>query len=130
VVPVPSFPSVPPASSEWSAFSRPSPSQAPTPPAPDPEPGKPGPAVAESAAVKDEKPRPPDSTVEATRPVTAKDDAEKPVDGEIVHVLVGTRRYHRPECSLVSDDSADIETMTKTEAEEAGLTPCSACAER
>ncbi|GAA0413537.1 hypothetical protein Acor_10850 [Acrocarpospora corrugata] len=164
--PVPVVPTLPPASSEWSAFSRPTatPTQVPTPPAPDPEPAKPEPVVAESAAVKEKekpepagRPEPADATVEATRPVPANDESrdrgssrdesrndsrsdggsdakadsgETAGDDDVVHVLVGTRRYHRADCSLVGDDGTGIETMTKAEAEAAGLTQCSACADR
>ncbi|MBO3745430.1 hypothetical protein J5X84_05060 [Streptosporangiaceae bacterium NEAU-GS5] len=46
----------------------------------------------------------------------------------MVRVLVGTRRYHGPNCPLLSaTDDSDIEVMTQTAAEEAGLTHCSVC---
>ncbi|GIH23179.1 hypothetical protein Aph01nite_14890 [Acrocarpospora phusangensis] len=132
--PLPPVPSVPPASSEWSAFSRPTvtPAQAPTPSAPDPEPAKPEPVAAESATVKEEKPEtiPDDATVHAPRPAKDEDGEEGRDEGDLVHVLVGTRRFHHAECSLVGDEESDIETMTKAEAEAAGLTQCSACSDK
>lgn len=51
--------------------------------------------------------------------------------GSEVTVLVGTRRFHDPKCPLISGaDVADVETMAKAEAEEAGLTHCSVCQEK
>lgn len=50
-------------------------------------------------------------------------------DGETqVRVMVGTRRYHSDACPLISGmGDAGIEVMTRAEAEDAGLTPCSVC---
>jgi hypothetical protein len=46
----------------------------------------------------------------------------------MVRILVGTRRYHGPDCPLLSaTDDSDIEVMTQAAAEEAGLTHCSVC---
>ncbi|MFC6077241.1 hypothetical protein [Microbispora bryophytorum] len=57
------------------------------------------------------------------------DAAEPSADGDArVRVMVGTRRYHEAGCPLISGmGESGIETMTRAEADEAGLTPCSVC---
>ncbi|WP_147942188.1 hypothetical protein [Microbispora sp. CSR-4] len=59
----------------------------------------------------------------------AADAAEPSADGDVpVRVMIGTRRYHKGECPLISGmGDSGVETMTRAEADEAGLTPCSVC---
>jgi hypothetical protein len=46
----------------------------------------------------------------------------------MVKVILGTRRYHSPDCPLISGiDDGGIEIMSKSEARAAGLTNCSVC---
>ncbi|WP_424534624.1 hypothetical protein ACOZ38_30820 [Sphaerisporangium viridialbum] len=62
-----------------------------------------------------DKPRKSDSTVEVMRP-------------GIVKVIPGTRRYHSSACPLIKgSDPGTLETMSKADAEAAGLTHCSVC---
>ncbi|SFJ10975.1 hypothetical protein SAMN05216275_106284 [Streptosporangium canum] len=51
-----------------------------------------------------------------------------PGDSGTVKVIVGTRRFHSSACPLIKGtDGSGIETMTRAEAEEAGLSSCSVC---
>ncbi|MGI5159569.1 hypothetical protein [Microbispora sp. CA-102843] len=60
------------------------------------------------------------STSDAVEPSTGGDTR--------VRVMVGTRRYHAADCPLINGmGDSGIETMTRAEADEAGLTPCSVC---
>ncbi len=70
----------------------------------------------------------PGSETGEDRTATA-DAAESSADGDTrVRVMVGTRRYHEAGCPLISGmGDSGIETMTRAEADEAGLTPCSVC---
>ncbi|MEU6413882.1 hypothetical protein [Microbispora sp. NPDC046933] len=65
----------------------------------------------------------------ATRDDRTADAAESFAGGDTpVRVMVGTRRYHTGDCPLISGmGDSGIETMTRAEADEAGLTPCSVC---
>ncbi|WP_214108218.1 hypothetical protein [Acrocarpospora catenulata] len=132
-VPPASSPVIPPATSEWTAFQRPKPAVQ------EPQ-DKPEPPVEPAAQ---DGPAPADPTVEANRPATAPatdSDAdpgeettvaiEQPEKGGTVKVIVGTRRFHDSSCPLIeAADDSGIETMTRTEAEQAGLTHCTACGE-
>ncbi|MEU7885253.1 hypothetical protein AB0B54_07100 [Microbispora bryophytorum] len=55
--------------------------------------------------------------------------AQPSADGDaLVRVMIGTRRYHEAGCPLISGmGDSGIETMTRAEADEANLTPCSVC---
>ncbi|MEU7985452.1 hypothetical protein AB0B56_11365 [Streptosporangium canum] len=54
--------------------------------------------------------------------------APGPGDSGTVKVIVGTRRFHSSACPLIKGtDGSGIETMTRAEAEEAGLSSCSVC---
>ena len=47
-----------------------------------------------------------------------------------VRILSGTKRYHRPDCPLIEDitaDADDLETLSPAEAKERGCTPCLVC---
>ncbi|GGO12162.1 hypothetical protein [Microbispora bryophytorum] len=57
------------------------------------------------------------------------DAAQPSADGDaLVRVMIGTRRYHEAGCPLISGmGDSGIETMTRAEADEANLTPCSVC---
>jgi len=58
----------------------------------------------------------------------AEADADQSPMGGAVTVVPGVPRYHRRGCILIrflGDD--DLETMTRREAEAAGLVPCKAC---
>ncbi|WP_433255628.1 hypothetical protein ACQPYK_15170 [Streptosporangium sp. CA-135522] len=49
-------------------------------------------------------------------------------DSGTVKVIVGTRRFHSSACPLIKGtDGSGIETMSRSEAEEAGLSSCSVC---
>ncbi|WP_329424508.1 hypothetical protein OG339_29340 [Streptosporangium sp. NBC_01495] len=55
---------------------------------------------------------------------------ERGADGETVTVIVGTRRFHDSDCPLVKGASvggSGIETMSRAEAEQAGLSNCPIC---
>ncbi|MGS2640433.1 hypothetical protein [Streptosporangium sp. G12] len=55
---------------------------------------------------------------------------EREADGETVTVIVGTRRFHDSDCPLVKGASiggSGIETMSRAEAEKAGLSNCPIC---
>ncbi|WP_406316942.1 hypothetical protein OHA77_07045 [Streptosporangium sp. NBC_01639] len=55
-------------------------------------------------------------------------DGPKPGSPETVKVIVGTRRFHSSACPLIrGTDDDGIETMSRAEAEESGLTGCSVC---
>ncbi|MER5321356.1 hypothetical protein [Streptosporangium roseum] len=58
-----------------------------------------------------------------------KDSPEPGLGGSgTVKVIVGTRRFHSSACPLIKGtDGSGIETMTRAEAEEAGLSSCSVC---
>ncbi|WP_344951862.1 hypothetical protein [Sphaerisporangium flaviroseum] len=46
----------------------------------------------------------------------------------IVKVIPGTRRFHSSVCPLIKgSDPGSLETMSRTDAEAAGLTHCSVC---
>lgn len=47
-------------------------------------------------------------------------------DVEIVRVIAGRKRFHKPGCSSLADRQS--EELTREEAEEEGFTPCSLCA--
>ncbi|MFG1944540.1 hypothetical protein [Nonomuraea sp. NPDC048826] len=80
-------------------------------------PGEPGGSEDADATKRqpDEQPARPEGDAEARRSTTVK-------------VIVGTRRYHSTDCPLVrgAGDSG-VETMTRHQAETAGLTACSVC---
>lgn len=47
-----------------------------------------------------------------------------------VHILSGTKRYHRSDCALIediADDADDLESMSREAARERGCTPCLVC---
>lgn len=55
-------------------------------------------------------------------------DGPKPGSPETVKVIVGTRRFHSSACPLIrGTDDDGIETMSRAEAEESGLTGCPVC---
>jgi hypothetical protein len=46
----------------------------------------------------------------------------------MVKVISGTRRYHSSACPLIKgSDPGSLETMSRPDAEAAGLTHCSVC---
>ncbi|MFF5204598.1 hypothetical protein [Streptosporangium sp. NPDC000396] len=58
------------------------------------------------------------------------DEEEEPPsdDSGMVKVIVGTRRFHSSACPLIrGTDDNGIETMSRAEAEKAGLSSCSVC---
>ncbi|MGJ6961349.1 hypothetical protein ACSDR0_05515 [Streptosporangium sp. G11] len=63
---------------------------------------------------------------DGTRPAAQGQEA----DGETVTTIAGTRRFHDADCPLVKGASAGgsgIETVSRAEAEKAGLTDCPIC---
>ncbi|MFJ2029374.1 hypothetical protein [Streptosporangium sp. NPDC087985] len=55
-------------------------------------------------------------------------DGPDPGGPGTVKVIVGTRRFHSSACPLIrGTDDSGIETMSRAEAEEAGLSGCSVC---
>ncbi|MEU4403274.1 hypothetical protein AB0F88_02050 [Streptosporangium sp. NPDC023963] len=55
---------------------------------------------------------------------------EREADGETVTVIVGTRRFHDSDCPLVKGagiGGSGVETMSRAEAEKAGLSNCPIC---
>ncbi|MEO3814770.1 hypothetical protein ABGB17_37725 [Sphaerisporangium sp. B11E5] len=49
----------------------------------------------------------------------------------MVKVISGTRRFHSSNCPLIKGSAPDLlETMSRPDAEAAGLTHCSVCDER
>lgn len=50
----------------------------------------------------------------------------EPTSGEeLVRAVPGRKRFHRPECSILSGHASD--ELTRVEAEEEGLSPCPRC---
>ncbi|HEX6469958.1 MAG TPA: hypothetical protein VF069_12750 [Streptosporangiaceae bacterium] len=50
--------------------------------------------------------------------------------GQLVRILSGTKRYHRPDCALIEDigdDADDLESLSRAEAQARGCTPCLVC---
>lgn len=88
-------------------------------------------------AGKPSKPAPGASDEEADRDGTSSDDGDKPKKAGptvermrpgIVKVIPGTRRYHSSACPLIKGSDPDtLETMSKADADAAGLTHCSVC---
>lgn len=60
----------------------------------------------------------------------SEDDEEQQAEAGLVGVVRGSKRYHRLTCDVVEDavqDDIELTTMSRTEAEEAGDTPCTVC---
>ncbi|MFI6794378.1 hypothetical protein [Streptosporangium canum] len=94
-----------------------------------------GEKAGEEAAETERKPAPEETSGEddgdtAPHGIPAVKDGPEPGSGDsgTVKVIVGTRRFHSSACPLIKGtDGSGIETMTRAEAEEAGLSSCSVC---
>lgn len=70
----------------------------------------------------------PDSGGKKDREPAEKGDAAEAKRARTVKVIVGTRRHHTVDCPLIKGAvGVDVETMTLSQAEDAGLTACSVC---
>ncbi|GAA3418930.1 hypothetical protein [Streptosporangium vulgare] len=73
----------------------------------------------------------PDGRGDDTSPAGPRPEPQgREADGETVTVIVGARRFHDSDCPLVKGASiggSGIETMSRAEAEKAGLSNCPIC---
>ena len=92
---------------------------------PEPGPGEPGPAPAEPEPESAE-PEPEAVSADSEPPFA---DTQNPVPGDdLVAVLRGVRRYHRPDCVLIRFmPEGDIQRLPVAQAKADGCTPCAAC---
>jgi hypothetical protein len=87
-----------------------------------PSPGKPGDANGAGTPAAPTK-NPPDESARQEQDVTTRG-----LRPGMVKVIIGTRRYHSPDCPLIQGiDDGGIEIMSRAEARAAGLTNCSVC---
>ena len=72
----------------------------------------------------------PTTATDDTPASAAPTDTVSAADEGTVRIISGTKRYHRPDCSLITDidaDSDELESLTATEAKARGCTPCLVC---
>ena len=75
-----------------------------------------------------DQPGPADPETEPDQETASDPETEPGPKREAVKVIAGTRRFHDSDCPLIKGmGGSGVETMSQSEAEDAGLTSCPVC---